>query len=721
MRVYKPSEEFKQRANLQEDAYLSLQSLADKDPNKYWSSLAKEHLDWFRDFDQVLDDSQAPFYKWFVNGKINLSYNCIDRHLPKHANKTAIIFEGEPGDTKSLTYQELHEQVSKAANMLKELGIKKGDVVCIYMPLCPEAIIAMQACARIGAIHSVVFAGFSAQALRERVVDGKAKLVITSDGLFRRGNIVPLLASVVEAIGLPLLADTEQAELNSSSIRIASKNNLDSPKILCYERVKILSSHTKLINQGTLQNTINEFLQTVTEIKTQITDRLFDWQELMSRQNAHCEPEALDANDISFILYTSGSTGKPKGIQHRTGGYLLWTHVTSKWIFDLKESDIYWCTADIGWITGHSYVVYGPLSNAATIFIYEGAPGYPAENRFWELIEKYHIAIFYTAPTAIRAFMHWGLEKYIKKTEPIHLALGNEALSQMGRFWKHDLSSLRLLGSVGEPINPEVWRWFYEHVGGARCPVVDTWWQTETGGIMISTLPGIHDMQPGSAGLPLPGIKADIDQEGRLYIQSPWPSMLMTIYGNDERYLAGYWSQIPGAYLAGDGAHQDSEGYVTIIGRIDDVLNVAGHRLGTAEIESALVMHPLVTEAAAIGVPHAIKGEAIVAYVVLSKSDVSPDENIVEAMRYTHGRPALGLDQGICEQTNIEELLKNQVTKEIGAIARPERIIICSGLPKTRSGKIMRRVLKDIAQGKKPQGDLSTIENQAILDELNLL
>lgn len=634
-RRYQPSDDFKAQANITDKIYQDLMQKA-KDPQKFWADLAREELSWFEDFNQSISGDK-PFFKCFEGGKFNISYNCIDRHLKVNGgnrdDKPALVWEGEPGDTKQLSYAELHAEVCKLANALKSLGLGKGDVVTIYMPLMAEAVIAMHACNRIGAIHSVVFGGFSAQALKDRVIDGKSKLVITADGLFRKGGVVPLVNTVKEAID-----DLDIVE-----------------NVLVYPRINQYKKTTEI-----------DFAS----YQTKSGNGYKDWLELIDSQSAECEPEQLEANDISFILYTSGSTGKPKGIQHRTAGYLLWAHLTCKWVFDLKEDDIYWCTADVGWITGHSYVAYGPLSNGATCLLYEGAPNYPEADRFWNLVEKYKVTVFYTAPTAVRAFIQWGLE---------HIE-------------KHDLSSLRLLGTVGEPINPDVWVWYYENIGKSKCPIVDTWWQTETGGIMITTLPGVHHMVPGSAGKPLPGVDAAINEEGLLHIKSPWASMLMTVYGDDQRYQDTYWSQVPGSYTAGDGACQDQDGFIEIMGRVDDVINVSGHRLGTAEVESALVAHDKVSEAAVVSIPHEIKGEGIVAYVVL-KNDVSANGDFANQ-------------------------LKDQVVQEIGAIARPERVIICNAVPKTRSGKIMRRLLRDLAQGKEPSGDISTIENASVLEEL---
>ena len=715
---YSPSEEFKAQANIKDADYQALMSKFKTDPDAFWLDLAKENLDWFKEPTVAMLKKEEPFFTWFEDGKINISYNCIDRHLKTQANKAAIVFEGEPGDTKTLTYQELHDQVCKAANLLKSIGVKKGDTVTLYMPMCPEAIIAMHACLRIGAVHSVVFGGFSAQALRDRIEDLKSKYVITADGSFRRGKVVPLLETVKEAVdGLSFVS-----------------------RVVCFDRIKqVDSSYDDLELQKSIAN-------------------LVTWD--LSSFEANCEPEQLEAEDMSFVLYTSGSTGKPKGIVHTTAGYILWTHLTSNWVFDLKTQDcdstvdtlcasrnspnarlandlqaelaeppmmtvnhernaavgdLYWCTADVGWVTGHSYVAYGPLSNGASVFIYEGAPDYPDKSRFWSMIEKYKISIFYTAPTAVRAFMQWGLE---------HVE-------------KHDLSSLRLLGSVGEPINPAAWEWFYKNIGGSRCPgrvveqyspIVDTWWQTETGGIAITTLPGVHEMKPGVAGLPLPGVDADVSNEGLLYLKSPIPSMARTIWGDDQRYIDTYWSHVIASeakqssldchvadaprndvYLAGDAATKDADGYIKIGGRVDDVINVSGHRLGTAEIESALVAHELVSEAAVVSIPHEIKGEAIVAFVVIaSETKQSRASNV-----------KIATPPSATRNDDLEEELKNQVVKEIGAIARPERIVICSALPKTRSGKIMRRLLRQIASGKTSDfGDISTLAEPAVIQQL---
>ena len=637
---FKPNSSFIEQANLKINEYEELCKVFADDPNEFWSNLAKENLYWHERFKEVYQEKSQGNFKWFLGGKTNINYNCIDINLKDKANKTAIVFEGELGDTETISYQELHDKISQLANLLKSLGCKKGSRVMIYMPLGIEAIIAMHACLRLGAIHSVVFAGFSAQSLKDRIEELDSTLVITADGLIRKGEIVKLLFTVNEAIS----------------------GRKSRTKIICFDRIKkIFSSFQK-------ENLLT-YLKEAQTLKANLGDVLVDWNTSENFEKI-CPIEWVDSEDTSFVLFTSGSTGKPKGLEHSTAGYILWAKMTCQWVFDLKDNDIYWCTADVGWITGHSYVAYGPLSCGATIFIYEGAPNYPDKNRFWSLIEKHKISIFYTAPTAIRSFMQWGFEDV------------------------HDLSSLRLLGSVGEPINPSAWTWFYETIGKSNCPIVDTWWQTETGGIMITTLPGIHTMKPGSAGLPLPGVKAEViyddnNEVGTLFLKSPVPSMARTIYADHKRYLETYWSQSQG-YLAGDAAIKDSNNYITIEGRIDDVINVSGHRLGTAEIESALVAHPLVSESAVVSIPHEIKGEAIIAFVVSHPS----------------------------QNPNIQEEFKAQVVKEIGAIARPEKIILCKALPKTRSGKIMRRVLKDIAQGKKSHGDISTLENSQVLQDL---
>jgi len=653
---YYPNEDFKAQANLKAPQAKELSSLYHNNPMGFWAKLAREELYWHQDFISVLDESQAPHYNWFNGAKTNISYNCLETNITAGlANKTAIIFEGEAGDSKKYSYQELLDEVNKCANTLERLGIKSGDRVCIYMPLCPEAIIAMQACMRIGAVHSVVFAGFSAQALQDRLVDAEAKLLITADAIFRRGNIINLLAIVEEAT-----------------------KNLDL-ELLYFSRIEDTCSRANIPESYKLKDNIEIIKQCIIRLKD--SHRLHLWSEQLSKSDTAYTAKALDANATSFILYTSGSTGKPKGIEHRVAGYILWAKLSTKWVFDIKPNDIYWCTADIGWITGHSYVAYGPLAAGATQLIYEGSPNYPDKDRFWQLIDKYQVSIFYTAPTAIRTFIEWG-EEYITK---------------------HSLASLRLLGSVGEPINPEVWRWYHRVIGKNRCPIVDTWWQTETGGIMITTLPGLDHMQAGWAGRPLPGISAKVNEDGLLIIDKPWPSMLKGIYKNPERYKQSYWSRVEGAYTAGDAALEDDTGYIQLAGRIDDVINVSGHRLGTAEIESALVASDKVVEAAVVAIPHPIKGEGIIAYVVLGiAAPATRDNNTAKNAPHE----AIGLT------------LKELVAKSIGSFAKPERIIIVPALPKTRSGKIMRRLLKDIAQGKEPSGDLSTLENPSLISEL---
>lgn len=600
------------------------------DPVKFWEKYAAE-LKWFKPFDKTLE-WQEPFAKWFVGGKTNAAYNCLDKHLNSPtADKIAIFWEGEPGEKVSLTYRQLHAEVCKAANMLTSLGVSPGDVVSIYMPLVPELVIAMLACARIGAIHSVIFAGFSAEAVAERNNDAKAKLQITADGGWRRGKLLPLKETIDEALG-------------------------KSPTV---EKCIVLKRTNCDINMS--------------------FPRDVWWHEEMAKQSPEHVAPPLDSETPLFILYTSGSTGKPKGIKHTTAGYNLYVKKTFEWVFDHRDSDIFWCTADCGWITGHSYVVYGPLSAGATVLLYEGAPNHPAEDRFWELIERYRVTIFYTAPTAIRAFIKWGDE---------HVT-------------RHDLSSLRLLGTVGEGINPEAWMWYHRMIGKERCPIVDTWWQTETGGIMMSPLPGAIATKPGSCTRPLPGILPEIvnergkpvgtNQGGWLVMTHPWPGMLRGIWGDDTRYQEQYWSKIPNRYLAGDNARRDNDGYYWIMGRIDDVLNVAGHRLSTIEIESALVSHPAVAEAAAVGRPDSLKGEAIAVFVTLK--------------------------QGVPGQ-ELRRQLQDHVRKEIGSLAVPDDVRFTGALPKTRSGKIMRRLLKDIASGKAEVGDTTTLEDYSILAKL---
>jgi acetyl-CoA synthetase len=610
--------------------YEAMVRRATEDPDRFWGELAKE-LHWFQPWTQVLD-WRAPDAKWFVGATTNAAYNCLDRHLATpRRNKAAILFEGEPGDTRVITYDQLHREVCQAANALTALGVGAGDFVAIYLPMIPEAAIAMLACARIGAPHTVVFGGFSAEALRDRIQDAKAKVVITSDGGWRRGQIIPLKANVDQAI------------------------------------------------TGTEVTTVLVVRRTATHVPMH-SGRDHWWHEVVATASAKHAAPAFDSEHPLFSLYTSGTTGKPKGILHSTGGYLLGAAYTTKLVFDLKEDDVYWCTADVGWVTGHSYIVYGPLANGATVMMYEGAPNHPEPDRFWEIIARWRVNVFYTAPTAIRAFMKWGDQ---------HPA-------------KHDLTSLRLLGSVGEPINPEAWMWYRRVIGGDRCPVVDTWWQTETGAIMISPLPGATPAKPGSATLPLPGIAADVvrkdgtscepNEGGYLVIKRPWPSMLRTIFGDHERYVSTYFSEIPGVYFAGDGARKDKDGYFWVMGRVDDVINVAGHRLSTMEVESALVSHPKVAEAAVVGRPDDLKGQAIVAFVT-PKSGVTADDDLAAELR-------------------------QHVAVQIGALARPEEVRFAEALPKTRSGKIMRRLLREIASGSAARGDTTTLEDQGVLEKL---
>jgi acetyl-CoA synthetase len=639
-RSFSPAKEFAQNAHIKSLAdYQQLYAQAQGDPQEFWGELAATQLHWFQGWDRVLD-WQPPFAQWFVGGKINISYNCLDRHLTTwRKNKAALIWEGEPGDSRTLTYAQLHREVCQFANVLKQLGAKKGDRIGIYMPMIPEAAIAMLACARIGAPHSVVFGGFSAEALRDRLNDAQAKLVITADGGWRKDTVVPLKVQVDKALAdgtVPSVTDV-------------------------------------LVVKRTGQETHME------------PGRDHWWHDLQQGVSADCPPEPMDSEDMLFVLYTSGSTGKPKGVVHTTGGYNLYSHITTKWIFDLQDTDIYWCTADVGWITGHSYIVYGPLSNGATTLMYEGAPRASNPGCFWDVIEKYGVNIFYTAPTAIRAFIKMG--EHHPKTR--------------------NLSSLRLLGTVGEPINPEAWMWYHKIIGGERCPIVDTWWQTETGGIMITPLPGAIPTKPGSATLPFPGIIADVvdlegntvpkNEGGYLAVRYPWPGMMRTVYGDPERFRRTYWEHIPPKdgnyiYFAGDGARQDENGYFWVMGRVDDVLNVSGHRLGTMEVESALVSHPAVAEAAVVGKPDEVKGEEVVAFVTLE-----------------------GTYQG---SEDLSKELKQHVVKEIGAIARPGEIRFTDALPKTRSGKIMRRLLRSLAAGQEVSGDTSTLEDRSVLDKL---
>ena len=628
-RRFPPPPDFRERANVTDSA---VHAEAGKDPEAYWARWAGE-LDWFEPWTEVLE-WEAPHARWFVGGKLNVAHNCLDRHLAgPRRTKRALIWEGEPGDRRTYSYEELHREVCRFANVLGALGVRRGDRVAIYLPMIPEAAVAMLACARIGAPHSVVFGGFSPESLADRINDAEAKLLITADGGFRRGSIVPL------------------------------KKNSDDAVKSCptIEHVVVVARGEGMEDRAGCEMRAG---------------RDHWYHELMEGASAAHDPEAMDSEDLLYILYTSGTTGKPKGVVHTTGGYLTQVYATTQSVFDLKEDDVYWCTADVGWVTGHSYIVYGPLANGATVVMYEGAPDWPDRSRFWGLCEKYGVTIFYTAPTAIRAFMGWG-----------------------GRWpRKHDLSSLRLLGTVGEPINPEAWMWYHEVIGGGRCPIVDTWWQTETGAIMITPLPGLTETKPGSATRPFPGISAAILSEegesvtaGYLAITRPWPSMLRTIYGDDERFRRTYWSKWEGIYFPGDGAKRDDDGDLWILGRVDDVLNVAGHRIGTMEVESALVDHSSVAEAAVVGKTHAIKGQAIAAFVTL--------------MEGREGSDALAAE------------LKRHVVAKIGAIARPGDILFTADLPKTRSGKIMRRLLKDIAAGR-ALGDVTTLADPAVVERL---
>lgn len=632
-RRFNPSVDFVKQANLNNSEYERLVLKAKSDFEGFWAELAEKNISWFKKWDKVLEWNE-PFAKWFTGGKTNISYNCLDRHLKDKATKAALIWIGENGERKEITYKELHSEVCKFSNVLINQGLKELDRVVIYMPLIPEAVIAMLACARIGAVHSVVFGGFSKEAIADRVNDSKAKIIITADGGYRRGQVVPLKTNVDEAL-------QKCTTVENVIVVQRAKNKID-------------------MKPG----------------------RDIWYHDLILASSSENKAKELDSEHPLFILYTSGTTGKPKGILHTTAGYSLWTTITTKWIFDIKPNDVYWCTADIGWITGHSYVVYGPLSSGATSLIYEGAPNYPDWGRFWDIIQKNKVSVFYTAPTAIRAFMKAG-DEWVNK---------------------YDLSSLRLLGSVGEPINPEAWMWYHENIGKKKCPIVDTWWQTETGGILISPLPGITITKPGSATYPLPGIFAEVvnqngeavssDEGGFLVIKKPWPSMLRTIYGDDERYKQTYWKRIKGAYFTGDGARKDKEGYFCLLGRVDDVIKVSGHLLSTMEVESSLVSHHSVAEAAVVGYPHEIKGEALCAFVVLKSKEAS------------HATPLL-MDE-----------LKSHVSKEIGPVAKPDQIRFTDSLPKTRSGKIMRRLLRDIASGNHTVGDTTTLEDISVLEKL---
>ena len=636
-RSFAPSAEFTRQARLKPADVEKLREHASRDHVGFWAELAREELHWQTPFTVTLDDSEAPNYRWFSDGQLNVSYNCLDVHLDQHGDKTALILEGEPGDVRRVSYRELHAEVCRFANALKALGVTRGDRVIIYMPLVPEVVVAMHACNRIGAIHSVVFGGFSAVALKDRIEDTGAKVVITADGGWRGGHVIELKAATDKALsgGCPTV-----------------------------ERVIVYRRTDKPVPMD--------------------PDRDIWWHEVVEGVSSECAPEWVDAEHPLFLLYTSGSTGKPKGIQHSTGGYLLGAKVTSKWVFDLSADDVYWCTADVGWITGHSYVAYGPLAAGATVVLYEGGPMFPDGGRFWKICQDHGVTIFYTAPTAIRALMKLGEELPAK----------------------YDLTRLRLLGSVGEPINPEAWMWYHKVIGAERCPIVDTWWQTETGGIMISPLPGVTATKPGSCTQPLPGIDADIvddhgkpvkgaDAGGYLIIKKPWPSMLRTLWRDNERYISAYWEKFKqGYYVAGDSAHRDKDGYYWIMGRIDDVLNVAGHRLGTMEVESALVAHPRVAEAAVVGKPHEIKGESVFAFVVCRGERPTGDPSAL-----------------------VKEL-RDWVAEQLGAIAKPDDIRFADNLPKTRSGKIMRRLLKAVARGEEITQDVSTLENPGILDQL---
>ena len=626
-RTFDPPSSIVEKANATKEWF----DLAEEDRLAYWQKQALERITWYKEPTEILDDSNAPFYQWFKDGELNLSYNCLDRHLETDGDRVAFYWEGEPGDTQEITYQDLYERVCKLSNGLKELGVKKGDRIAIYLGMTPEIVISMLACARIGAVHSVVFGGFSAEALADRINDAEAKVVITADGAWRRGDIVPLKKNVDDSLKL-----TDHIE----SVVVVKRTNND----------------------------------------VDMVEGLDYWyHDLVDKQDATCEPEVMNAEDMLYILYTSGTTAKPKGIVHTQAGYLTGVTTTHSAVFDVKEDDIYWCAADCGWVTGHSYIVYGPLANKTTSVMYEGAPNAPDEKRLWSIVEKYKVNIFYTAPTAIRAFMKWGVE----------------------HPQAHDLSSLRLLGTVGEPINPEAWMWYHENIGSESCAIVDTWWQTETGSIMITPLPGITSTKPGSACGPMPGIDAIVVDEkgnevskgegGYLAIKTPWPSMLRTVFGDEKRYIDTYWSKYDGMYFAGDGAKYDDDGYFWLLGRVDDVMNISGHRISTAEVESALVAHESVAEAAVIGRADEISGEAIAAFVTLIGGFEGNDELITT--------------------------LRQHVSDKIGPIAKPKSIVITNDLPKTRSGKIMRRLLKDISEERK-LGDVTTLANADIVSEL---
>ncbi len=633
-RTYAPSQEFAAQANATADLYKQ----AEDQGEEFWANQARDLLSWSTPFNSVLDWSNPPFAKWFEDGKLNAAYNAVDRHVEAgNGDRVALHFEGEPGDSKSYTYSELKDEVSKAANAMEALGVSKGDRVAVYMPMIAEAVITMLACARIGAIHSVVFGGFSADALRSRIDDGEAKLVVTADGSYRRGKPTQLKPAVDEALS--------KGGESVKHVLVVKRNGSDVP----FE-----------------------------------SGRDVWWHEALEAASTEHTPSEQGAEDPLFILYTSGTTGKPKGILHTTGGYLTQAAFTHKNVFDLKpETDVYWCTADVGWVTGHTYIAYGPLLNGATQVIYEGTPDSPHRGRFWEIVQKYGVTILYTSPTAIRTMMKWG--------EDIPA--------------EFDLSTLRLLGTVGEAINPEAWTWFYKHIGGGKCPIVDTWWQTETGAIMISPLPGVTEAKPGSAQIPLPGIGVDVvddagnslpnETDGFLVVRKPWPSMLRTIWGDDDRFVNTYWAQFGDKYFAGDGAKRDADGDVWILGRVDDVMNVSGHRLSTPEIESALVSHPSVAEAAVVGAADETTGQAVFAFVILSDQATS------------EGR----------DQAELSEEIRAHVGKEISPIAKPKKVLIVPELPKTRSGKIMRRLLKDVAEDR-PVGDVSTLADQTVMQQI---
>ena len=640
--LYYPDREFAKEARIKNMCeYNDLMRWAKEDYEGFWGHWADEKIDWFAPYDKVLDESDAPFYKWFTGGKLNVSYQCIDRHLESRKNKAAIIFEGDRGDKQIITYLELYRNVNRFANLLKNrFGVKKGDRVVLYMPMIPEAAYAMLACARIGAIHSVVFGGFSAEALRERIIDAEAKVVITADGAFRKDKPYMLKPVVDTAL-------EEGCE--------------------CVEKVLIVQRNNEDI--------------------VWIEGRDYSYNELIGQESDVCEPEPMDSEDPLFLLYTSGSTGKPKGVQHSQAGYILWAQMTMEWVFDVKENDTYWCTADIGWITGHTYIVYGPLAMGATTVMFEGVPTYPDAGRAWKMVEEYKINQFYTAPTAIRVLHKMG------EKEPE----------------KYDLGSLKVLGTVGEPIDPPAWKWYYEKIGGGRCAIVDTWWQTETGGHMISPLPGATPIKPACATFPLPGIMAEVierdgtptapGEQGLLCITKPWPSMIRTIWGDPERFKKSYFGDAKKdgkpVYFSGDGAIVDEEGYITITGRVDDVINVSGHRMGTAEVEAAIKKHPHVAEVAVVGKPDPIKGESIFAYIVLKNAD-----------------------DNFGEEAELAKEINEVIAKEIGNIAKCDTIKVVPGLPKTRSGKVMRRILRAIAKGEEIKQDISTLEDPAIVAKI---